>query len=153
MRKPAAESGWHKCGAPPCQRRVNEFHFCCGQHRSLLGWQLSADLQTAWRERQWRRDHFEHTRRRALKAWGWREGQVPDLTKSDMDRVIGEYELAKKALKWMVEHKVYWDWRTHTLVQPLSMKAQVPEAQPSIEILAFIHGVAREIDLEAEVAG
>lgn len=72
--KPLYASGWHKCGAPTCTRRVAGNQFCCGQHRALLGsWQLRADVQTAWLERAWRRAHFETTRRRALKAWGWTE--------------------------------------------------------------------------------
>jgi len=71
--QPLSESHWHQCGAPPCTRRVSGFYFCCGQHRSLLGWRLSADMQTAWRERRWNRENYESTRRKALQAWGWTE--------------------------------------------------------------------------------
>jgi hypothetical protein len=74
---PTTKSGWHKCGAPPCSRRVSSFYFCCGQHRALLGWRLSADLQTAWRERRWRPINYDTTRRLALQAWGWQ----PEETK------------------------------------------------------------------------
>ena len=78
-----------------------------------------------------------------------------DLTalRADIERVTDEYLLAKRALRWMIEHQVMWSHRQQSLVRPLSMKTVGLTAEPSVEILAFIHGLAREIDLEAESAG
>lgn len=70
-----------------------------------------------------------------------------------MASVLAEYEVAKKALRWVVEHQVCWSWRLQALVRPITMKMEPLTAEPSIEILAYIHGLAREIDLEAEHAG
>lgn len=64
---------FHQCQAPGCTRRIAMHYFCCGQHRSLLGWVLSCDMQTAWRERAWNRDNYESKRRQALRSWGWTE--------------------------------------------------------------------------------
>jgi len=50
---------------------VQLFCFCCGQHRALLGFELSSDLQTRWRERQYNPDAFERVKAKALRRWGW----------------------------------------------------------------------------------
>jgi len=60
----------HTCGAPGCTRHI-KYYFCCGQHRALLGFELSADLQTAWRERRFDAERFAAVRARTLEAWGW----------------------------------------------------------------------------------
>lgn len=62
---------WRKCGAPGCSRRVKIFYFCCGQHRALLGYELSCELQTAWRERRFNQDRFETLKNKAFRTWGW----------------------------------------------------------------------------------
>lgn len=62
---------WRKCGAPGCGRRVKQFYFCCAQHRSLLGLDLSSDLQTRWRERRLNPEEFARVKAKALRAWGW----------------------------------------------------------------------------------
>lgn len=62
---------YHRCGVPGCKRRIILHYFCCGQHRSLLGFDLSVRLQTAWRERGWDPERFERIRAQAYKAWGW----------------------------------------------------------------------------------
>ena len=62
---------WRRCGAPGCPRRVKTFYFCCGQHRALLGLELSSDLQTRWRERQYNPDEFARVKAQALRKWGW----------------------------------------------------------------------------------
>jgi len=74
----------------------------------------------------------------------------PGAAAHAMGRVLDEYLIAKKALRWMLEHKAYWDWRSGGLVQSVSLKTQPLTAEPPLEVLAFIHGLAREIDLEAE---
>lgn len=63
---------WHGCGAPGCPRRVTAHHFCCAQHRSLLGFDVSVRLQTAWRERRWDPQRFAATHVEALRKWGWK---------------------------------------------------------------------------------
>jgi len=70
-----------------------------------------------------------------------------------IDKIIAEYQLAKKALRWMIEHRVYWDERHQRLLMPVSFVGRAPLCEPSFEILAFIHGVARETDLDAERDG
>jgi hypothetical protein len=62
---------WRRCGAPGCARRIKTAYFCCGQHRSLLGFELNADLQTAWGERQFDLARFNQLKAKALRAWGW----------------------------------------------------------------------------------
>lgn len=62
---------WRNCGAPGCGRRVKYFYFACGQHRALLGLNLSTELQTAWRERTLRPDEFARIKAKAQRAWGW----------------------------------------------------------------------------------
>ncbi len=76
-----------------------------------------------------------------------------DLPSTAINQVIAEYQLAKKALRWMLEHQVLWSWRMDGLVRPVSMATTPLTAEPSVEILAFIHGLAREIELDAESAG
>jgi hypothetical protein len=67
----------HRCGSPGCGRFIEVHYFCCGQHRSILGFELNVRLQTDWRERQWDRDRFERTRAEAYRKWGWKpEGTV-----------------------------------------------------------------------------
>jgi len=61
----------HDCGAPGCGRRTPAHYFCCAQHRSLLGFELSLRMQTDWRERRWDRQRFERTRAEAYRQWGW----------------------------------------------------------------------------------
>jgi hypothetical protein len=71
MISPSSLNQWRRCGAPGCARRVKVFYFCCGQHRALLGFDLSSDLQTRWRERQYNPDAFEAAKAKALRKWGW----------------------------------------------------------------------------------
>lgn len=66
-----AQAQRHGCGSPGCTRRIIKHYFCCGQHRSLLGFDLSVRLQTDWRERQFDPERFARTRAEALKVWGW----------------------------------------------------------------------------------
>lgn len=69
---------WHGCQAPGCHRRIREFYFACGQHRALLGYELSCALQTAWLERGWRpAEEFEARKREALARWGWKDTPCP----------------------------------------------------------------------------
>lgn len=78
---------------------------------------------------------------------------TPPCSADDMRKVLEEYQLAKRALRWMVEHQVMWSWRMDSLVRPVSMATTPLTAGPPLEVLAFIHAVAREADLEAEHAG
>jgi hypothetical protein len=59
----------HECGSIACHRRIPMHYFACGQHRSLLGWDLNIRLQTAWLERRWDRERFERTRAEAFALW------------------------------------------------------------------------------------
>lgn len=62
---------WRKCAAPGCSRRVKLYYFCCGQHRDLLGLELSQKLQYAWIERTRSPQVFETLKAEALRKWGW----------------------------------------------------------------------------------
>lgn len=68
---------WHTCAAPGCRRRIKQWWFACGQHRALLGYVLSCDMQTAWLERSWRPEAFETLKTQALARWGWKETPCP----------------------------------------------------------------------------
>jgi hypothetical protein len=61
-------------------------------------------------------------------------------------------ELARRALKWMMEHKVYYDPRHRTLLEPTSMVGRRPLAQPADDIALYLFEVVLEVDLEAEHA-
>jgi hypothetical protein len=75
-----------------------------------------------------------------------------DAPATAIDKIITEYQLAKRALRWMIEHRVYWDERHQRLLMPVSFVGRQPLCEPTLDILAFIHGVAREADLDAEHA-
>lgn len=82
---------------------------------------------------------------------------TPDVDETNapataIDKIIAEYQLAKKALRWMIEHRVYWDARHQRLLMPVSFVGRDPLCEPTLEVLAFIHGVARETDGDAEHA-
>lgn len=66
----------HRCGAPGCTRRVTVHYFCCGQHRSHLGFELNVRLQTAYQERRWDPQRWESTRTEAFRSWGWKPEYV-----------------------------------------------------------------------------
>lgn len=66
-----------------------------------------------------------------------------------MDKRMDEFDLARRTLKWLIEHRAYWDLRTDTLKMATSLKDAPPPAQPSPDILIFLLTLTREIDLEA----
>lgn len=82
------------------------------------------------------------------------DANLPDLTvlaRSDMESILAEYALAHRALRWLIEHRVYWCRRQQALVDVSSHRP--PLCEPPVEVLAYIHGVGREADLEAVHAG
>ena len=66
-----------------------------------------------------------------------------------VDQLIKDRELAVKSLKWMLEHRVYWNPSLESLVEPTGIKHRPLLAEPPIDVHAFILALAREIDLEA----
>jgi hypothetical protein len=75
------------------------------------------------------------------------------ITPAVVEQILNDYELAKRALKWMLEHKVYWDARQRHLLEPVSLAGRTPLCRPPADLDAFIHGLALEVRLEAESAG
>jgi hypothetical protein len=74
-----------------------------------------------------------------------------DWTTEAMVRVFDEYHLAQRALKWMLEHRVYWDRRNSRLLEPANLGGNAPLAEPPIEVLAYIHGLARQSEIEGRL--
>lgn len=73
--------------------------------------------------------------------------------RSELDRRMDEFDVARRALKWMIEHRVYWDRRLDTLITSTGLRGERPVTQPPDDILIFILSLTRELDLEAESAG
>jgi hypothetical protein len=69
-----------------------------------------------------------------------------------MDRRMDEFDVARRALKWMLEHRVYWDGRSDMLLTPATLSGRRPLCQPPDDIAIFILSLAVEVDLEAESA-
>jgi hypothetical protein len=63
----------HTCQAPTCTRWIPRHYFACAQHRSLLGWTLSARVHSAWLERSWAPEKFEEMKAKAFNAWAWQQ--------------------------------------------------------------------------------
>lgn len=79
---------------------------------------------------------------------------LPDLTvlaRTDMESILAEYTLAHRCLRWIVDHRVYWCRRQQALVEVSTGRPSFCE--PPLDILAYMHGVGREADLEAVSAG
>lgn len=74
----------HTCSAPGCVRWIPLHFFACGQHRTLLGYDLSVRMQTAWQERTWDKERFERTRAEAFRKW---QGK-PDTQTSEEDLYV-----------------------------------------------------------------
>lgn len=74
------------------------------------------------------------------------------VTQDEIDRVLEEYQLARRALRWVMEHRVYWSPRLQSLVEPTGIASAFPTTRPPADIEVFITALAREIDLEAESA-
>lgn len=78
---------------------------------------------------------------------------TPPPPRSELDRRMDEFDLARRALKWMLEHKVYWDWRVQQLQVPGSQHGRAPFIDLPEDLHVYIVSLAREVDLEAESAG
>lgn len=65
---------------------------------------------------------------------------------------MDEFDLARRALKWMLEHRVYFDERHQELLQPVSLVGIRPLTLPPDDVMVFILALVRENDLEAESA-
>jgi hypothetical protein len=61
-------------------------------------------------------------------------------------------DLARRALKWMMEHKVYYDPRHRELLEPTSLVGRRPVSMPPDDIAVYLFELTREVDLEAEHA-
>lgn len=62
-------------------------------------------------------------------------------------------DVARRALKWMMEHRVYYDPRHRTLLEPVSLVGRHPLAQPPEDVALYLFEVVREVELDAEHAG
>lgn len=67
-----------------------------------------------------------------------------------MQRCIDEFEVARRALKWLLEHRAYWSPGSQSL---RSAHGGDLCAAPPADIHVFIVQLAREISLDAEHAG
>lgn len=63
-----------------------------------------------------------------------------------------EADLARRALRWVMEHKVYYDPRHRALLEPVSFVGRIPLCQPPPDIAVYLFEMTREVDLEAEHA-
>lgn len=72
--------------------------------------------------------------------------------RSELDRRMDEFDLARRALRWMLEHRVYWDHRSLTLRIPGGMHGGTPFVEAPADIQIFLLSLMREIDLDAEHA-
>lgn len=77
---------------------------------------------------------------------------VNPMPRSELDRRMDEFDLARRSLKWMIEHKVYWDGRSCALLHPVSLVGCRPLTQPPDDVQVYIHSLVREVDLGAESA-
>jgi hypothetical protein len=73
-------------------------------------------------------------------------GRVVDQSK----KWKGEAALARKALKWMMEHKVYYDPRHRELMQPDGLAGRRPFAMPPEDVAVYLFDLSHEVDLQAE---
>lgn len=65
---------------------------------------------------------------------------------------VAEADLARRALKWMMEHKVYYDARHGQLLEPVSLVGRTPLCMPAADIALYLFELTREVELEAEHA-
>lgn len=72
---------------------------------------------------------------------------TPELTQR-----LADGEIARRALKWMMEHRIYWDQRYQRLLQPVSLVGQTPFILPPADVALYLFELSREVDLEAEHA-
>lgn len=152
MTSPSDLKQWRNCGAPGCGRRIKAFYFCCGQHRALLGFELSSELQTRWRERQWNHDAFEACKARAMRVWGW-EPETLMVKKADSKtQESGREDLARRAIKWLMEHRAYYDQAKRTMMQAASTGNVRVLASPPEDIAMLLFEMSREVELQAEHA-
>lgn len=75
------------------------------------------------------------------------------INRAVVEQILTDYELAKRALKWMIEHKVYWEAREERLLHPVSLEGRRPLTAPPPEVLAYLHQVVLEAALDAEHVG
>jgi hypothetical protein len=148
-----------RCGAPGCQRRIFVFYFACAQHRALLGFELNCLVQTAWQERRWRPDHFESMKARAFRVWGWQPETLmikkqgkPAEAPAQNQPYNQDGDVARRAIKWMMEHWAYYDPRSKTMMQVSSLQRTPITARPAEDIALLLFEVSREVELEAEHA-
>lgn len=76
----------------------------------------------------------------------------PPAARSEIDRRLDEFDLARRALKWMIEHRVYWDGRSEQLLEPLALNGRRPFIEPPADLEVYILALVMEVDLEAEHA-
>lgn len=68
-------------------------------------------------------------------------------------RRLKDGEIARRALKWMMEHRCFYDSRMKSLRQGLTFGSSAPLPQPEGEIALYLFELSREVDLEAGHAG
>jgi len=61
-------------------------------------------------------------------------------------------DLARRALRWMMEHRVYYCPRQRTLLEPVSLTGRQPITLPPPDVAVYLFELTREIELEAEHA-
>jgi hypothetical protein len=73
-------------------------------------------------------------------------GRIVDPSKKWQAEAI----LARKALKWIMEHKVYYDPRHRELLQPVSLVGRRPLSMPPEDVAVYLFDLSSEVDLQAE---
>lgn len=71
------------------------------------------------------------------------------VAREAIDKRLDEFEVARRALRWMLEHRVWWSPATQSLRQGNGDLCVMPPD----DVHVFIQQLAVEISLEAEHAG
>lgn len=79
-------------------------------------------------------------------------GMSDALITPELTQRLADGEIARRALKWMLEHRVYYDPRHGRLLQPVSFVGRAPLCLPEGDIALYLFELSREVDLEAEHA-
>lgn len=57
-------------------------------------------------------------------------------------------DVARGSLKWMMEHRVYYDPRRRTLLEPVALEGRQSFAKPPDDVALYLFELVREIQLE-----
>lgn len=69
-----------------------------------------------------------------------------------MSDPVADALLARRALRWVLEHRVYYDERHRTLLEPVALVGRTPLCLPPPDVALYLFELSREIELQAEHA-